>query len=435
MSKLLWLYDDPRAAIELNPSCPKPARSKPPRRSAGHLRHHSRCEERMPLGRPTIAGLHTPVMGRESARISARNPYRYIGLRSKIPSRSKMTGSKQPWKNTKATFEKNSVKAIVYSKYGPPDVLELREVARPTPKDDEVLVKVHAASVNSWDWDLLRGKPFLVRLVSFGLLKPKYGTLGADIAGRVEAVGKNVSRLRRGEDVFGDISDCGWGGFAEYVCVRENVLALKSDSMTFAEAAAIPQAALLALQGLRDKKQIQPGHKVLIIGAGGGVGTFALQIAKLFGAEVTGVDHTAKLEMMRSVGADHVIDYTKQDFTKNGKRYDLILDAVAHRSILDYARALSSTGTFVMVGGTTPVILQVAVLGPLISRIGKKEIGILTWHPSTSDLDHMKELFEAGKVVPVIDRHYPLDETAEALRYLGEGHAKGKVVITIEHND
>jgi len=325
------------------------------------------------------------------------------------------------------------MKAIVYEKYGPPDVLHLKEVEKPTPKDNEVLIKVHAASVNSWDWGLLRGKPFVNRLM-FGLLKPKIKILGVDIAGRVEAVGRNVKQFQPGDEVFGDISGCGWGGFAEYVCARENALALKPASMTFEEAAAVPQAAVLALQGLRDKRQIQPGQKVLINGAGGGAGTFAVQIAKSFGAEVTGVDSTSKLDMMRSIGADQVIDYTQEDFTKSEQRYDFILDFAAHHSIFDYKRALSPKGIYVMVGGSMARIFQAVFLGPLISMTGSKKMGILA-HKPNKDLDFMKELFEAGKVVPVIDRRYPLSEVAEALRYFGEGHAKGKVVITLEHNN
>lgn len=326
------------------------------------------------------------------------------------------------------------MKAILYETYGPPNVLHLQEVATPAPKDDEVLIKVHAASVNSWDWDMLRGRPFLFRIWS-GLFKPKHKILGADIAGRVEALGAKAKRFQPGDEVFGDVSMSGWGGFAEYVCVPENVMALKSAKMTFAQAAAIPQAALLALQGLRDKKRIRPGHKVLINGAGGGAGTFAIQIAKTLGAEVTGVDRTEKLDMLRAIGADHVIDCTRQDFTRTGSRYDLVLDVVANRSVFDYRRALSATGMFVMIGGSVTAMLQVAFLGPLISRIGAKKIGILAWHPSTSDLDHMKDLFESGKVVPVIDRCYPLHEAAEALRYLGEGRARGKVVVTVEQSD
>ena len=322
------------------------------------------------------------------------------------------------------------MKAIVYHKYGSPDVLELQEVDKPDVKDDEVLVRIHAASVNDWDWGLLRGKPFTNRLV-FGLLKPRRKILGVDIAGRVEAVGENVKQFQSGDEVFGDISRCGWGGFAEYVCARENALALKPASMTFDEAAAVPQAAVLALQGLRYKGQIQPGQKVLINGAGGGAGTFAVQIAKSFGAEVTGVDSTSKLDMMRSIGADHVIDYTREDFTQNRQRYDRIVDMAAHHSTFDYKRALSPGGIYGVVGGSTPRILQTICLGPWISLIGSKKMGLVL-HKPNEGLAFMKELFEAGKVVPVIDRRYPLNEVPEAFRYFGEGQAKGKVVITVE---
>lgn len=321
------------------------------------------------------------------------------------------------------------MKAIVYERYGSPDVLELKEVEKPVPKDNEILIKVYAASVNDWDWGLLRGKPFVNRLL-FGLLKPKIKILGVDIAGQVEAVGRNVKKFQPGDEVFGDISGCGWGGFAEYVCALENALSLKPASITFEEVAAVPQAAVLALQGFRDKRQIQPGQKVLINGAGGGAGTFAVQIAKSFGAEVTGVDSTSKLDMMRSIGADQVIDYTREDFTKNGQRYDLILDFAAYHSIFDYKRALSPKGIYVMVGGSSARIFQVMFLGPWISMTGSKKMGILM-HKPNKDLAFMKELFEAGKVVPIIDRRYPLNETAEALRYFGEGHARGKVVITV----
>ena len=324
------------------------------------------------------------------------------------------------------------MKAVVFTKYGQPDVLELKEVAKPAPKDNEVLIKVHAASVNDWDWGLLRGKPFVNRLL-FGLLKPKIKILGVDIAGRVEAVGRNAKQFSPGDEVFGDISGCGWGGFAEYVCVRENALALKPAGMTFEEAAAVPQAGLLALQGLR-KGQIQPGQKVLINGAGGGAGTFAVQIAKSFGAEVTGVDSTNKLDMMRLIGADQVIDYTKEDFTKSGQCYDLILDVAAYHSIFDYKRALCPKGIYVMVGGSTARASQVMFLGPWISMTGSKKMGLLM-HKPNKGLAFMKELFKAGKVVPVIDRRYTLSEVAEALRYFGEGHARGKVVITVERNN
>jgi len=326
------------------------------------------------------------------------------------------------------------MKAIVYEKYGPPSVLQLKEVAKPTPKDNEVLVKVHAASVNDWDWGLLKGTPFVNRLVVSGLLKPKIKILGGDIAGRVEAVGRNAKQFQPGDEVLGDLSGCGFGAFAEYVCARENALVLKPASMTFEEAAAVPQAAVLALQGLRDKGKIQPGQKVLINGAGGGAGTFAVQIAKSFGAEVTGVDSTRKLDIMRSIGADHVIDYTQEDFTKNGQRYDWILDFAAHHSIFDYKRALSPKGIYVMVGGSAATFLQTLFLGPLISMIGNKKMGLLA-HKPNKDLAFMKELFEAGKVKPIIDKRYPLSEIPEALRYFGKGHNRGKVVITVEHND
>jgi len=318
------------------------------------------------------------------------------------------------------------MKAIVYHKYGSPDVLKLEEVAKPIPKDDEVLIKVHASSINDWDWGLLRGKPFANRLPY--LLKPKMSILGSDIAGQIETVGKNVKKFSPGDEVFGDLCGGSWGCYAEYVCARENAIMLKPASMTFDEAAAIPQAALLALQGLR-KGKIQPGQKVLINGAGGGAGSFAVQMAKSFGAEVTGVDSTEKLNIMRSIGADKVIDYTKEDFTKNGQRYDFILDFAAHHSVFDYKRALSPKGIYVMVGGATARIFQVMFLGPLISMTGSKKMGLLI-HKPNKDLAFIIELFEAGKVKPIIDRRYPLSEVAEALRYFGEGHAQGKVVIT-----
>ena len=320
------------------------------------------------------------------------------------------------------------MKGIVFTKYGPPDVLELKEVEKPTPKDDEVLIKVHAASINSWDWDLLRGD-FVNRLL-FGLLKPKIKTLGADIAGRVEAVGGNVEEFKPGDEVWGDLCSSGWGGYAEYVSAHENSLALKPTSMTFDEAAAVPQAGLLALQGLRDKGQIQSGQKVLINGAGGGVGTFAVQIAKSVGTEVTGVDSMEKLDMLRSIGADQVIDFKQEDFTRNGKCYDLILDVMTNRSMFDYARALSPNGIYVIVGGSLVRIFQALVLGPWIKKIKSKQLRILG-HKPNKGLAFMKELIEAGKVVSVIDGSYKLSEVPEAFRHFGEGSHKGKVVITM----
>ncbi|MEE9402682.1 MAG: NAD(P)-dependent alcohol dehydrogenase [Desulfobacteria bacterium] len=323
------------------------------------------------------------------------------------------------------------MKAIVYTKYGSPDVLELAEVDKPIPKGNEVLVKVHAVSINDWDWGLLQGIPFLNRLEN-GLLKPKKKILGSDIAGRIEAVGKNVEQFQPGDEVFGDLTG-NWGGFAEYVCARENALALKPASMTFEEAAAIPQAGMLAVQGLRDKGQIQSEQKLLINGAGGGVGTFGVQIAKLYGVEVTGVDSSGKLDMMRSMGFDHVIDYTKEDFTKSGQCYDLILDNKMNRSIFDYMRALSPNGIYVTAGGSMARLFQAFLLGPLISMFSKKSIRIVALKPN-KDLAYMNELFEAGKVKPVIDGPFKLSEVPEAIRYFGEGKHKGKVVITVAHN-
>jgi NADPH:quinone reductase-like Zn-dependent oxidoreductase len=324
------------------------------------------------------------------------------------------------------------MKAIVYQKYGPPEVLELKEVEKPTPKDDEVLIEVHAASANPVDWRLMRANPFFVRLVA-GLLRPKNKVLGADIAGRVEAVGRNVTQFQTGDAVFGDLSDCGRGGFAEYVSVPESALALQPANISVEEAASVPLAALTALQGLRDKGHIQSGQKVLINGASGGVGTFAVQIAKSFGAEVTGVCSTRNLDMVRSIGADHVIDYTQEDFTKNGQTYDLIYCAVGNCSAADYKRALNPNGICAVAGFTTMshMLFQVLFLGAWVSMTGSKKICAMgTVKPNKKDLVFMKELLEAGKVVPVIDRRYALSEVPEAIRYLEEGHAQGKVVIT-----
>jgi NADPH:quinone reductase-like Zn-dependent oxidoreductase len=326
------------------------------------------------------------------------------------------------------------MKAIVYTKYGPPDVLKLEEIQKPTPSDDEVLVEVHAASVNAADYHIMRADPFIMRLF-YGLLKPKHKIPGGDIAGRVEAVGRNVKQFQPGDEVFGDLNGFGFGGFAEYVCAPENALALKPVSITFEEAAAVPMAAVAALQGLRDKGKIQPEQKVLINGASGGAGTFAVQIAKSFGAEVTGVCSTRNLDMVRSIGADQVIDYTQEDFTKSGQRYDLILAVNGYHSIFDYKRALSPKGIYVMTGGSPAQIYQAMLLGPFISMTGSKKMGNYIKRPNQKDLVFMKELIKAGKVKPVIDRRYPLSEVAEALRYFGEGHAQGKVVITVEHNN
>jgi NADPH:quinone reductase-like Zn-dependent oxidoreductase len=324
------------------------------------------------------------------------------------------------------------MKAIVYTHYGSPDVLQLKEVAKPTPQDDEVLVHVHAASVNAGDVFLLRGK---ARMMGFGLLKPKYTILGSDIAGVIEAVGRNVQQFHTGDEVFLNTAKYGFGGFAEYVSVPETAVVLKPTTLSFEEAAAVPQAALTALQGLRDKGHIQPGQKVLINGASGGVGTFAVQIAKAFGAEVTAVCSTGNMDIVRSIGADHVIDYTHEDFTRNGQRYDLILAVNGYHSISEYKRALRPEGVYVMTGGSMAQLFQAMLLGPVISKTVKQKMGNSAHKPNTQDLVFMKELLEAGKVKPVIDRRYPLRATAEAIRYLEEGHARGKVVITVDQND
>jgi NADPH:quinone reductase-like Zn-dependent oxidoreductase len=321
------------------------------------------------------------------------------------------------------------MKAIVYREYGSPDVLHLQEVEKPIPTDDQILIKVHAVSVNRSDWEGLTGIPLYARIG--GLRKPSNKILGSDIAGRVEMVGKNNREFQPGDEVFGEMGDYR-GGFAEYVCTRGKAWALKPTNLTFDEAAAIPQAGVIALQGIRNQGQVQPGQKVLINGAGGGSGMFAIQLAKLYGAEVTGVDNAGKLDFMRSLGADHVIDYTREDFTKNGKQYDLILDVIAHRSAFAYARALRPNGSYFVVGGAVGTMLQIFLLGPWIRRTSGKNVHVLAVQRNRKDLAAITELCEAGKIVPVIDRRYPLSEVPEALRYLGEGRAKGKVVVSIE---
>ena len=322
------------------------------------------------------------------------------------------------------------MKAIVCTKYGPPDVLQLKEVAKPAPKDDEVLISVHAASVNARDWRFMRANPFFIRL-SGGFQKPKNPILGADVAGRVEAVGSNVRQFLPGDEVFGYLSRYGGSTFAEYVCAGENEIAPKPANLSFEQAAAVPLAAITALQGLRDKGNIQPGQKVLIQGASGGVGTFAVQIAKSFGAEVTGVCSTRNLDMVRSIGADHVIDYKKENFTQNGQRYDLILAVNGYHPISDYLRALSPEGIYVVAGGSMVQLFQAMRQGRRISKTGSRKTYVVSLMQDQKDLVFMKELLESGKVVPVIDGCYPLSKAAEALRYFERVHAKGKVVITL----
>jgi NADPH:quinone reductase-like Zn-dependent oxidoreductase len=323
-----------------------------------------------------------------------------------------------------------TMKAIIYTEYGSPDVIQFKEVEKPTPKDDEVLIKVHAASVNAGDWHYLRGTPWLFRLAA-GLLKPKNIFLGADVAGRVAAVGKNVTQFQPGDEVFGDLSACGRGTFAEYVAASESALVLKPANISFEEAAAVPVAAVTALQGLQSRAAIQPGQKVLINGASGGVGSFAVQIAKAFGAEVTAVCSTRNVSRMHSIGADHVIDYSKEDFTQNGQEYDFILAANGYHPFAAYKRALNRAGTYVMTGGATAQMFEAMLLGPLVSMTGDKKMGNLLAQPNKAHLTSVSELLQAGKIKPMIDRSYPLSEVAEAIRYLEAGHAQGKVVITV----
>ncbi len=322
------------------------------------------------------------------------------------------------------------MKAVMCPRYGSPDVLQLVEIEKPTPRNDQVLVNVHAASVNAYDWHMMRAKPFLVRMSS-GFLKPKDPRFGADFAGRVEAVGPESKQFHPGDEVFGTAS----GSFAEYLCTRERNLALKPTNLSFEEAAAVPMAAITALQGLREKGHIQPGQKVLINGASGGVGTFAVQLAKSFGAEVTGVCSTRNLEMARSIGADHVIDCTQEDFTRSGQRYDLILAANGYHWISNYKRALSASGTFVLTGGSMAQLFEVMLLGRWMSSSRGKKIGFTMAKVNQKDLAFLKELIEVGKVVPVIEKRYPLSQVADAIRHVEEGHAQGKVVLTLEQDD
>ncbi|RPJ98029.1 NAD(P)-dependent alcohol dehydrogenase [Priestia endophytica] len=322
------------------------------------------------------------------------------------------------------------MKAIVCNKYGSPDVLELKEIKKPLPTENQILVKVHSASLNFGNLVLLKGKPFLARF-AFGLMRPRYSIPGGDIAGKVEAVGKDVKLFQVGDEVFGDLSGCGWGGFAEYVTVPEYALALKPANISFEEAAATPMAGVTALQGLRDKGKIKSRQKVLIYGASGGVGTFAVQIAKSFGVEVTGVCSTRNLEILHSIGADHIIDYTKEDFTKNEECYDLILGVNGSNSISAYKRVLKPNGNFVHVGGSESQLFQTLVLGPFISMSGSKKISNLLQRANQKDLNYVRELLDTGKVKPIIDKRYKLNEVTEAFKYFQEGHAQGKVVITL----
>jgi len=327
------------------------------------------------------------------------------------------------------------MKAIVCTEYGSPDVLQLQEVAKPAPKNDEVLIKIHAASVNARDWRFMRARPFFIRLVPGGFLQPKNKILGADVAGQVETIGSSVKQFKPGDEVFGYLpSSTGRGTFAEYVCAEENAITLKPANLSFEQAAAVPLAAITALQGLCDKGNIQPGQKVLIQGASGGVGTFAVQIAKALGAEVTGVCSTRNLDMVRSLGADHVIDYRKQDFTRNGRRFDLILAVNGYHPISHYLRALGPEGVYVVAGGSMVQLIQASLRGRRNSQTGSQKAHVVSLVQSQKDLIFMRELLESGKVIPVVDGCYPLRKTPEACWYFEKEHPKGKVVITMEEN-
>jgi NADPH:quinone reductase-like Zn-dependent oxidoreductase len=327
--------------------------------------------------------------------------------------------------------QESAMKAIVQTAYGEAhEVLELKEVEKPVPVEDQVLIKVHAASVTYGDLAAVKGEPFMVRL-TLGLRGPKFPIPGKDVAGQVEAVGANVKQFRPGDEVFGDLSECGWGAYAEYVSVPESALVLKPANITFEAAGAVPESGVVALQGLRDKGQIQSGQKVLIYGASGGIGTFAVQIAKSFDTEVTGVCSTRNLEMVRSLGADYVVDYTKEDFAQSGKQYDLILATAGYRSIFDYKRALAPGGHYVATGGEMAQIFQPMLFGPWVSSGGRKMTN-LAMKPDKKDLTFVKELIEAGQVTPVIDKSFSLSELPEALKYYGEGRSRGKVVVTMD---
>jgi len=324
-----------------------------------------------------------------------------------------------------------SMKAAVYTRYGPPDVIQIMEVEKPVPNGQEVLIKVRAAALNPYDWHFMRGLPYLIRMMS-GLRKPKITRLGFDVAGQVEAVGANVTHFKSGDEVFGSCSGAYSGAFAEYACTPESALLTKPDNVTFEQAAAVPMAAFTALQGLR-RGQIRAGQMVLVNGAAGGVGSLAVQLAKSFGAEVTGVCSSRNVEMVRSIGADRVIDYTKQDFTKSGQRYDLILDCVGNRSLLACRRALTPKGMLVTAGGKSgrwKMGLTRGLRALVLSRFGSRKLVGVFAKSNQEDLNVVRGLMETGKVTPVIDRRYPLSETAEAIRYLEEGHARGKILIT-----
>ena len=328
--------------------------------------------------------------------------------------------------------EATTMHAIVQSEYGGPEVLEFADVERPTPNPDEVLVRVVAASVGAGDWHLMRGEPFLIRLIYGGYRRPKFPTPGVDIAGQVEAIGRDVTDFEPGDEVLADLSEHGFGGFAEYVCVPANAVVLKPETVSFRTAAAIPTSAVAALQALRDAGELQSGEHVLINGASGGVGTFAVQIAKYLGAEVTAVCSTAKMELVLSIGADHVVDYTAEDVTTTGNQYDLILDTAGSHSMRSYGRILTPMGRYVMVGGPTRRFVATMALGPVLSALGRRRYCGFSLKPNPDDLRFLSGLLESGDLTPVIDQRYPLKQVPDAIRDLEAGRATGKLVITVE---
>jgi len=321
------------------------------------------------------------------------------------------------------------MKAILLEKYGVPDDLEIGVAEKPIPKDDEVLVRIHSASVNDFDWGLVRGKPFVTRLF-FGLMKPKITIPGVDISGVIEEVGGNVSSFKIGDEIYCDLSECGFGGFAEYVCVPEKVVTKKPANISFNDASALPHAGLLALQGLVEKGKVKSEQNILINGAGGGVGTLGIQILKSYNVKVTGVDSGGKHELMKSLGYDHVLDYRKVDFTAIGEKYDLILDTKSNRSVFNYVRCLNKNGRYITIGGSMYRLLEVALTGWLISLFTGKKLSVL-FHKPNKGLDQISELVETGQLKPVVDGPYRFDKIPELIQYLGEGRHLGKIVVEI----
>jgi NADPH:quinone reductase-like Zn-dependent oxidoreductase len=374
-----------------------------------------------PTVRPAPVAVPAPVQAPVSVPVPAQAPAPVLAL---APAPAQARPSSRPTATS-------PMKAVVFHEYGAPEVIKMETAARPTPGDGEVLVKVRAASVNAADSHLMRGDPFVARPMYGGFRKPNVRGLGAEMAGEVEAVGRNVSQFRPGDEVFGDVSGSGFGGFAEYACVKASALALKPSNASFEQAATLAIAAVTALQGLRDYGQLRPGQRVLINGASGGVGTFAVQIAKAMGAEVTGVCSARKVDLVRSIGADHVIDYQREDFTRSGQRYDLILDTAARRWFTSNRRALTPRGIYVLAGGTTARFFQTMLLGPLVSKMGSQKLGTMGVKTSQKDLEQVKALVEAGKIAPVIDRRYRLSEVPDAIRYLEAGQARGKLIVTL----